>query len=579
MELVAGVALVAATWASFLLLVVALGSLPAVQTQLGPIRAMTIARSMWWGLAVLAVTVVLTNLWLPLADARTVGIVAMLALVSLGGTLRLGRSRGWDIRWKPRGIRLVIPLIFGASLIYVAAAALGPVTNYDTGLYHLGAIRYAAEFPTIPGLANLHFPFGYSNIEFPLAAFLTNGLLSDGGFRLLNGLFMAMLVADLMIRFGVRKAGPGREVLVVGITAAWIPLVALVDYWVTSPTQDSAVLLLTVAAGAYLAQGVARRHDQIANLSVAAVLAVVLVLARPTMIFYALSLVGVIVVVVVRRKDRSEERVFLSGFVVLLVGATAAVAMLLRDRVLSGWIQYPLSLYLFPVDWRAADPQPFREAILGFHRDPANIWQSVNGWSWVESWFVRTTSQWETYLLAVGLAAVVLLIILSRLRRVNIRLRAMLAVMAPSLVMLVAWWVASPPSFRFAWGPLFASVCIPVGWLWWRLSRQQTRIPTEAFLALAVAVPVVVVVAYSAAFRMPWESMTEERNFAGAVTYRVTSLPAVAVDEERLASGLLITRPQSGEQCWDVFPLCTPLVESSVQLRGESLRDGFAHQR
>ena len=579
MELVAGVALVVATWGSFLLLIVALGSFPTVQTQSGPIRAMTIARSMWWGLVVLAVGVVLTNLWVPLTDGRTVGILATLALVSLGGALWLSRSRGWDLAWKLRGIRLIVPLIFGASLFYVAAAALGPVTNYDTGLYHLGAVRYAAEFPTIPGLANVHFPFGYSNIEFPLAAFLTNGLLGDGGFRLLNGVFMVMLVADATIRFGARKAGPGRHILVIGMIAAWIPLVALVDYWVTSPTQDSAVLLLTLAASAYFAQGVARSHDQIANLAVAAVLAMVLVLARPTMIFYAISLVGVVVAVVARRKNRSVERVWLPALVVLLVGATAAVAMLLRDRVLSGWIQYPLSLYSFPVDWRAANPEPLRDAILGFHRDPSNIWESVNGWSWVGSWIARTTSQWETYLLAVGLAFAVLLMVLSRIRGVNMQLRAMLAVMAPSLVMLVAWWVASPPSFRFAWGPLFAFVCIPIGWLWWRLSRKATRTSTETLLALAVAVPVVMVVAYSAAFRMPWEAMTETRTFAGAVTYRVAALPEVALIEERLASGLVITRPQTGEQCWDAFPLCTSLIESSVQLRGESLRDGFTHQK
>ena len=60
-------------------------------------------------------------------------------------------------------------MALAAAVVYLAVAALGPVTNYDSGLYHLGAIRYAADFATIPGLANLYFPFGYGNAEFPLA--------------------------------------------------------------------------------------------------------------------------------------------------------------------------------------------------------------------------------------------------------------------------------------------------------------------------------------------------------------------------------------------------------------------------
>ena len=76
------------------------------------------------------------------------------------------------------------------AVMYLAAAALGPVTNYDSWLYHLGAIKYAGDFATIPGLSNLYFPFGYNTSLYPLGAFLGNGPWAGGGYRLANGLIV-----------------------------------------------------------------------------------------------------------------------------------------------------------------------------------------------------------------------------------------------------------------------------------------------------------------------------------------------------------------------------------------------------
>jgi hypothetical protein len=144
---------------------VVLGYLPAIAAQFRPAISTTFRHAIWWGLGIAVLFTLTINLLLPLRSAFT-------AAAFLGATVVIGalgfiamRARQLhQIRLVLRGIPFMTWLLLGALLvgvIYLAVAALGPVTNYDTGLYHLGAIGYAGDYSTITGLANLHSPFGY----------------------------------------------------------------------------------------------------------------------------------------------------------------------------------------------------------------------------------------------------------------------------------------------------------------------------------------------------------------------------------------------------------------------------------
>ena len=56
--------------------------------------------------------------------------------------------------------------------------------------------------------------------------------------------------------------------------------------------------------------------------------------------------------------------------------------------------------------------------------------------------------------------------------------------------------------------------------------------------------------------------------------YAVAPVEVATVVEYPLASGLLVLDPQGGS-CWASFPLCSPMVNGTVRLRGESLQDGL----
>jgi len=572
--------LVLLTWVGCVFAVVAVGLVPASlvlrSTRLGSVGSLVVGivvrHALWWGLLLLTIWAYALNLFVPLGSGAALGLTLLIVFVFgfVGVFLlrRVGVSRSlgsWSLVCLPW--RLAIGAV-GLAVLYFAFAALGPVTNYDTGLYHLGAIRYSTQYSVIPGLANLYFPFGYSNAQVPVAALLSNGPWGLNGFRLFNGFLISLVGLELFLRVlsgsRVRKFGPGVYVLFVGFVVALVPLVALADFWVVSPTQDAAVFVLTVVASAYLVDAVHSRRDWVSSAVVLGVLAITLVLFRPTAVFFGLTALLVVVFLGVRRKS-SRRGLGLGSVLVIGVGAVALGFSTARDYFLSGWLQYPLSLISFPVEWKAVDPTPYREVTLGFHRNPNEMWESVDGFSWVGVWFINRFSQWETYLFL--LLALTVVVVALRVRVNRSFWRGVALSVVPSLVAVLAWFTLTPPSYRFAWGPLFTLFTIVLGWLLWKASLSQIVVARSAVVGGALAIALVTV--FSAGFRLDWTAIDQDSNWTLGISipYQVAPVVSVPVVEQLLPSGVSVLVPVDSDQCWDNYPLCTPASSASLRLR------------
>lgn len=577
-----GTGLVLVTWGACLVAIVATGLLPALVLAGKWPGSSTLRAAIWWGLLSLAVVVLAVHLNAPLRSARAAWLIGLVVLgLGTAGLIAI-RRRGLKLRVVRR--RPMVPMYVGISVatVYLAAAALGPVTNYDTGLYHLGAIAYAGDFPTIPGLANVYFPFGYANAEFPLGAILGNGPWDGEGFRLLNGLIMALVAADLCVRSRARRLTPGFFVLAVGLTAGWVPMVALSDYWVTSPTSDSAVLALTIASSAYLVDAVASRREWAINAGTCVAISAIMVMLRPTMIVYAVTIVFALGVVYLVRRKRNSLHVRWAPLVLVAAGVFVAGAVTTaRDYLLSGWLQYPLSVFSFRVDWLAPDPVDYRTATLGAARNPLDLWAAAEGWEWIPVWLTGLPRQWEFYeLLALAATAVFLLRLAAR-SGLQTRYRPLMVAVLPSLVAVAFWFLLTPPSFRFIWGPLFTAVAIPAGWALWSLSLVKTPGHEQSLwvrlTAIGVALPLVAVPSFSAVLRFDPASVNDERTWSLGIDipYAVTSIVDVPVSPRQLPSGLTVLVPTTSDQCWVNYPLCTPMPSTDLKPRGRDIAEGF----
>lgn len=572
-----GSLLVLGSWIVLAALGVALGSGFAAASRGNFDRSSFVRHSLWWGLSFLTGVVLLVNLVVPLDHWGALVVVLGIAALSLSVAALLVHRRSVSFTptsWMVTPGALAAIGVLAASQVYLAVAALGPVTNYDTGLYHLGAIAYARELPALTGLANVYAPLGYGTAEFPLAAFMGSGPWQSDGFRLLNGFLMGALALDAAIRVIQRRWTAGTYVMLVGVVAAWVPLLALADYWVTSPSQDTAAFVLISVSVSYLVDAVTHPDEWLSRMSVSLIVAVTAVLIRPTMAFFLVGLVIVAVILVTRRRTTGLGR---ATTLVGLMAGISLVAMLIRDVLLSGWLLFPLSQFPMPVPWRAADPAELRIATLGYHRDPSDLWGATQGWGWADAWVGRLPQMWEAYEFLLLIIAALVALALVTVRQ-TLRWRSLVLAMTPSGLAVIAWWTVTPPSFRFAWGPIFTLAAIPLGWSLWRLSRtSNTRSLVKTITVAGVVAPLFAVLAFSAAYRLDTTAITQERNWILGVNvpYVVAPLPAIEVDDVLMISGIKLRVPVTGEQCWGNFPLCTPTPNPGLAFRGTSIRDGF----
>ena len=541
--------------------------------------------ALWWGLLTVTLFAYAVNLIQPLGSSATaIALIVLIAALALSGVWLL-RTR---LRRMSKGVRRqyfwLLWLALGLVLVYLAIAAIGPVTNYDSGLYHLGAIHYAGDYATIPGLANLYSALGYGNAEFPLAALLGNGPWNGEGFRLLNGLIIGLVILDFLIRGRQRRLSAGFFVLGVGLVAALVPMIALADYWVTSPTQDSTVLLITVIAVAYLVDALTKSRGWVSHAATVAVLSLLLILLRPTMAVFAVACLAVVVIKAWRsRPHDAREHWRRAAGVVAIVTVAAGLISAARDYVLSGWLEYPLSIFHFSVPWLAVDPTTVRLATLGYHRDKDHMWQSADGWSWVGAWFSRLPAQWETYQFALMMLAAALAVIYAlRRRRVVVGWRRLLLAVFPSALAIAVWWVFLPPAFRFIWGPLFVLPATVIGWILWRLNEQDRLegVSSRAWLKLtviALSAPIILVTLFSFAFRSDLGATRVQAHWTLGISIPYTVVPVrdVSVRAVQLSGGLVIQEPVTGDQCWAVFPLCTSSPADDLRPRGTRLQDGY----
>lgn len=584
MDVVIGASLVLTTWGVVGVLLAGWGSLPAVLISKRAKARTPVRHSMWWGLALASLVLLGMSLVIPLSSAQ-VAIALTLGGGALGVTAFLvqrARAESRNERSRVRvAWRLVVVALVVAQVV-LAFAVLGPVTNYDTGLYHLGAIAYAREFPVLPGLANLYGPLGYSTVEFTWAAALSSTPFQSDAFRLINGLLMALVATDLALRLVNSRSRrmPGTWVLLVGVVAIWGPMLAMADFWIVSPTQDAAALMLSVMVISYMSDVISHGRRWVLDASVVLVTGIVLVAVRSTMAVFVLASVVVVLIVAWRRgSQRCSARLLIPP---ALIAVFTALAMSARDYFLSGWWGYPLSLFAFDVPWRAADPTSLREATLGYHRNPADIEGSIHGFSWLGPWMQRLLQSWEVYLLITLLVAVVVSFALATKSSTTIRWRAVATVTAPSIIAVVFWFLVSPPAFRFAWGPLFLVLIAPLGWIFAALMQSDRPAAKQRVIGIVLPLGSAAILigasVATVAVRIDWVRITESRVWSLGVNlpYAVAPVPAPPVEEQVLADGVRVLRPLLTDQCWSVYPLCTPTAEPTLRFLDGDLASGFA---
>jgi hypothetical protein len=521
--------------------------------------------SLWYGLAIFIVVIVVTNLFIPLRSPGAVAIVLAFIALAVLATLSI-RSRtdlvALGSGWKPLpGISLLLIVAMAVVLGWMLIASSRAPTNYDSGLYHIQQIWYAAEYQAIPGLANLFPSYGFSNSLPTIAAWMSNGVMGVESYRVVNSVFFLILFIDIVLRLSSdRRKSVGTKILLASLAVFVAPMIVMVDYWVTSPTFDTPVAILIFISVAALADSLTARLVTSADITIALLAISIAASMRQHYWFLVAFTAGTLLWVVYRRGGGRERLLYWIGITFAFV---IFVVMIARDYILSGWVMYPYKTVAFDVAWIAPDPSTLIDATKLWARSPTPAYQQAgDGWGWIRPWLGANLTSWVFIgILGALVAALVLLIISRRFWRP----RSLVVLLIPQILFLITWFFVGAPHVRYVWAPLLLLGILPLAWSWQSLGTKGKRSETLSRIAmLAISAELIVVVVY--ATLVVWPRLA-------------VALPNIQVDTVPLNSTIDLLIPQGTDQCWENFPICSGMSAQGLTLRGSEITEGFTHQR
>lgn len=527
------------------------------------------------GFIVLGILAAVANLFLPLGGL-VAGSVCLTGLVLLAAFRRAALHRAAAFGWRvPAALLMLV-----TACLFLGAMIQGSTrTHFDTGLYHLQAVRLALEYPLILGVGNIHMRFGYNSNLFPTAAMFTGGFGGIAGALSVNALLATFVTLGVLQRAGEGGVRALRSSLFGLLAVALIVFTPLLLFraWAGTPSSDLPSGLMIIYTF-HLALRLSDLDGWPDAGSERAGLAVMLVMTAVLAVTLKLSAVPVLLVLPLlalawRRGRLMRREVALAG----AAGVVISLPWLARGMAASGCLAYPSPASCLPLPWRIAEDVARSDIawMQAWARQPDTLPEIVLAdWSWFPGWLAsipREPSGW-TFALLAGAAVMFVLARLTLPRLVTAGAlppappRCDLVLLQGAALAGIGFWFLSAPLVRYgqAWlalPPLLAIAhCMPVGW------RQVGTTPARQTAWALTMRPrlrdgLVVVLALAACLSLA--TSPQRRLFDTGYA----SMPAVAVQQRMDLDGLSVRMPMQGNQCWDAPRLCTPQIRDGVVAR------------
>jgi hypothetical protein len=459
------------------------------------------------------------------------------------------------------------------AVIWIALRALGPMTLYDSGMYHVPFVTWAKSYAIVPGLGNLHGRLAFNPSSLLFAAALDVGPWREGAAHVVNGLLVAAFsLHAVLASCRMRPGGAGFPRGLFELAVLPGVLAAALRQDVRSLSTDLPVFLLLLASVSRLFERLVQSGGDTSPPLLArgagawlgttlAVLAAAVTVKLSALPFSAAGALLALALWLASRPSAGAAGWSWRPYVLPLALATV---WLVRGAVLSGYPLYPSRVVALPVDWRVPAEQAAAEAAwVTMSARNLNTNELFASWEWLRPWVagVVTRNDLFAYLLVpVGLLALVLLALAIRRRDVLRAWRRGAWLLAPLGVGLVVWWISAPhPRLAQAlfWSATGAAAAVLAASTWGPQRRRELAIGVALITMLFVARS-----AASAALHPSGEGAL--RSAARAVLAARTEsawiapMPAPDLLEYTLPTGIPLAVPRGDNSCWNGPALCTP---------------------
>jgi hypothetical protein len=497
----------------------------------------------------------------PWANPVLVLILAILAStrwrvfrVTLGDSVR-------STRW--RNLILLLPCL--------VIAAMNALTNgfcYDTLLYHLAAIRWVAEFGSVPGLANLHGRLGFNTALHPLVALFGSPFGIAVGREFVNPVIVVSVCAVLLQSVGLRRKEFFAPDSVYACLLFPLILTLLFSFCLSSPQPDiasGAVAVLVVWNLRRVIQENAGDQEATAYFSCLSASALV-VMFKLSYAVLGFAAVGLATMILLHRR-RSVILIVAS----VIVAGLLCIPWLCRGYIISGYPLFPSGIGRIHFDWMVPREAALSEQnwILSWAREPGPGWQSVLASNdWFRSWVVTAVTDpmvWKPLLLFA--AGLVLTGSTTPWRYRKDSFIGWCWLISPAILSLFFWFFSAP-------NPRFAQTTL------WVVGADMVYLPfacmsgSPRFLRLAFVFVIAgfTLVELKQGLVRLYHEKGHFPNYVGGTAPLVPRLTY---------SGLTVWVPAEGDLTgpWQIPATPTSRFDPRLELRGKTLREGFKINR
>jgi hypothetical protein len=413
---------------------------------------------------------------------------------------------------------------------------------YDTGTYHLQAIKWVENYSIVPGLANLIRQLGFNSNWFIWQA------LTGGKHIGLPSLYTANAFLYLVVCAGfIHELNRAKNIFpVLGFLLALVVIGSM--KYVGSVSPDLPVLLLTAYCIWFYYRG---RKEQLANPLVSAFITVLPLF----LITIKISAVPVVAITILQLVHHYKTHLFKPLLALCFItGIFWVVPWIAGNIILSGYIVFPSELLdVFNFDWKVPDFLIIDEhhSIKGWARVPyqdSSVIAEMSATQWIPLWW----KQLAVYNKITGIAGFVLFLYML------IKKESTRTTLIP-IGIGIAFWFINAPDFRFVYGYLLPLTALFFEETNWHISFVQTN---QKVLKITSGILTLMIIGFV---------YQQKKNIE-----LVKPLPYPTPDKERIPiNGTFVLFPTWEEKCWDAPLPCTCEYYKGLELRGSTVNSGF----
>lgn len=515
----------------------------------------SISSTFFIGLAISSILACSLSIFIPLTSILFIIIVGATILYWILLHKRLKQIFDQGIKsWKELSIWGKFFFLFIAFVVLYHSSSFS--SSFDQFLYHQQHIKWLQEYGIVKGLANLHIRFGFNSSSLSIISLFAYHPELKISFTALNGLSLFVFASWLTL-----KIFRGKSIVSLICT---ITLVIFAHFYAMELSSSSTDIIVNILV-AYLLLSCLLNKSNKKSLLVLAILPVFCVTLK-------LAAAPIVILSFYTYFQFIKSKDYKSLTISLLIAGLISIPWLIQNILLTGYLIFPFAgLDIFSFDWKVPLNIVSAEQITTYNWARGISGDGSFSLSWIPQWWLKLPPMDQIIYLLAPIAILASVLQFKRTSRQN----SSFVFGYITAIVGTLFGLFTAPALRFSLGFTLLTILFTICILF--IDKKGTIINRAILVIQYVFIGVFVI------FHIQYiGSKTKENAALGGAYLRAQFVKPFPLhyaanntefDSIRI-NNIEIFIPKNGS-CVDHQLPCTPGVNSNLELRGQSIKEGF----